>query len=138
MASNSTIDVILCNEWYDTDFHCRYEISIFSDEVHWIVNIHISLGLRGAVGSKVSRYDLIMLLLDLSIIPSYFDLMHLNLIIFILIQINYFLPSKRDNKCCLFVVLSCTILNHIETRYNEFTIVYSNVYLLEIPIFMDL
>ena len=34
LGSNSTIDVILCNEWYDTDFQCRYdEISIFSDEV---------------------------------------------------------------------------------------------------------
>ena len=83
--------------------------------------------------------DLIIILsLDLSIIPSYFDLMHLNLIIYTLIQINYFLPSKRDNKCCLLVVLSYTILNHIETHYNEFTIVYSNVYLLEIPIFVDL
>ena len=84
--------------------------------------------------------DLIIILsLDLSIIPSYFDLMHLNLIIFTLIQINYFLPSKRDNKCCLLVVLSSTILNRIETHYNEFTIVYStNVYLLEIPIFVDL
>lgn len=94
---------------------------------------------RGATGSK-DQCDLIIILsLDLSIIPSYFDLMHLNLIIYTLIQINYFLPSKRDNKCCLLVVLSSTILNRIETHYNEFTIVYStNVYLLEIPIFVDL
>ena len=80
---------------------------------------YMPMGLCEGLPCLAQKYqcDLIIILsLDLSIIPSYFDLMHLNLIIYTLIQINYFLPSKRDNKCCLLVVLSSTILNRIETH----------------------